>query len=75
MRKLKLDLDNLVVDSFTAESAEMPRPGTVHAHGTEAPWTIWLEPSGNTCDSSCDGGQTGASCNPDAAGDCTWYYC
>lgn len=72
MRKLKLDLDTLAVESFTAESAETRRPGTVRGHGTDPPLTITLEPTGNTCDYPCGAGQTGDTCDLDAAGACTW---
>lgn len=32
MRKLKLDVDNVTVESFAPESAPGERGGTVHAH-------------------------------------------
>ncbi len=33
MRKLKLHLEDLAVDSFVAEKGAPAEPGTVHAHG------------------------------------------
>ena len=36
MRKLKLDLDAISVESFEASAAERAAPGTVRAHDDEA---------------------------------------
>jgi hypothetical protein len=64
MRKLKLDVDNLAVESFTPESARKAGGGTVHAH--DAPTR-----NANTCNNfSCQVGCTyDESCyNPCATG-------
>ena len=37
MRKLRLDLEELVVESFDTADGEETKAGTVHGHG----WTAW----------------------------------
>lgn len=55
MRKLKLDVEKLTVESFTPQSADETRAGTVHAHDHTRPHKIcqfscW---AGCTLDVSC----------------------
>ena len=56
MKKLKLDLDELVVEGFEAEPARAERAGTVQANasGLETcyPCTDWIS-CGGTCPGSC----------------------
>ena len=57
MRKLRLDIDQLVVDSFDTNEAQ-PGPGTVRAAQDEAAITGWSwlcgTCDGNTCGSTCE---------------------
>lgn len=51
MRKLKLDIEALAVDSFAADPDSLRMHGTVEAHSPSPPWTI-VEPT--LCeDASC----------------------
>jgi hypothetical protein len=56
MKKLKLDLDRLVVEGFEAEPARVDREGTVQAHQsglwTCYPCTDW-QSCGGSCEASC----------------------
>lgn len=62
MRKLKLDLDHLVVDSFNTE-APPRREGTVFGEQCTC-YTNCTCPGCPTCDATCNGGATCyASCN------------
>ena len=50
MRKLKLELDELRVDSFDTERRPQVTRGTVRAaHETYVPLTIFLLPTNGTC--------------------------
>lgn len=52
MRKLKLDVDNLAVESFTPGAVRVEEHGTVHAHQN-------TRGNGNTCNNfSCAVGCT-----------------
>jgi hypothetical protein len=71
MRKLKLDLDQLVVDSFRTEPAPR-KPGTVFGEQCTC-YTNCTCPGCPTCDASCNGtcgGTCAASCNGTCAGTC-----
>ena len=62
MKKIKLHLENLRVDSFAVQPADAaPQGGTVRAHNPVPNPTDW----GNTC-SGCS--REGLPC-------CTWPYC
>jgi len=52
MRKIRLDLEALCVDSFATER-QLPATGTVHAHATPPTYC------GNTCAATC---QTNCDC-------------
>lgn len=54
MRKVKLELDALVVESFTAVDAEVEGIGTVQANAITPAITCRL--SCQTCGGSCDTG-------------------
>lgn len=55
MRKLKLDVDKVAVETFTPESAPDTRGGTVHAHNhTKGHDTCYFScPVGCTAQVSC----------------------
>ena len=71
MKKLRLHLDELSVETFDAESAPDPAQGTVRGYNTAevcghtpdgyCPYTT-AECSVDTCDHTC-GCQTGPECN------------
>ncbi len=72
MKKLKLHLDDLRIDSFSTTSAAKPR-GTVFGEQCTC-YTQCTCPGCPTCDASCNGtcGATcDASCNGTCDG-CTW---
>jgi hypothetical protein len=74
MRKLKLDLDQLTVDSFDTLSADGAGRGTIEAFQSQAPCIIEWNPTyaptcaatcascGGTCEQTC-GGSCYATCN------------
>lgn len=66
MRKLKLDLETLAVESFHTGS-ERNRAGTVHGYVT-------LAAQGCNTDMSCQGTCGGNTCW-DTCGGCPSYYC
>ena len=77
MHKLKLQLDDLMVDSFTTEPVRREK-GTVFGEQCTC-YTACTCPGCPTCDASCNGtcgGTCGASCNGtcDAScnGTCDW---
>jgi hypothetical protein len=80
MRKLQLDPDQLVVESFTIGDGMSPR-GTVHGHGS-----VHCDAGSNTCDTvnfTCDDAATclGDTCDHNAntcmlsCGVCDSYKC
>ena len=76
MKKLKLHLEDLRIDTFHTTSPEKPK-GTVFGEQCTC-WTQCTCPGCPTCDASCNG-TCGASCNGtcDAScnGPCTGYTC
>jgi hypothetical protein len=70
MRKLKLDLDQITVDSFDPNPSEGVRRGTVQGFGPTPVFTCPLtcDTCYNTC-ASCDG-----TCENSCAGTC-YYTC
>jgi hypothetical protein len=71
MRKLKLDLDQLTVESFDTNAPDGPRRGTVRAFMPPTPFItcpLTCADTCDTCDYSC-GGTCDATCN------CTGYTC
>ena len=72
MKKLKLDLDAVVVESFGVEPERRPRTGTVAAHDdvTEA-----FTCRGSTCGQSCPGQNTNCVCDPDTYPPTWWEVC
>ena len=78
MHKLKLDLDQLAVDTFDTE-APPARQGTVYGEQCTC-YTACTCPGCPTCDVSCNGtcgGTCDASCNGTCGGSCdgTCDYC
>jgi hypothetical protein len=73
MRKLKLNVEAITVESFQTQSKPAMR-GTVAGHDTvesACPTACWTQcPSG--CLTQCDASDCTA-CNPTNAADCTWY--
>ena len=69
MRKLKLDMDQLTVDSFDTLSADGAGRGTIEAFGTQAPieWNPTYAPTCAATCASCAG--TGDTCY------CSGYTC
>ncbi|HEX6909694.1 MAG TPA: hypothetical protein VF142_04855 [Longimicrobium sp.] len=68
MKKLRLDLDELKVESFDTDGARGPR-GTVHAH---APYTYMCDSTPCVTDWSCEGNDTMCDwmcSSPPASGD------
>ncbi|HEX6750246.1 MAG TPA: hypothetical protein VF092_23335 [Longimicrobium sp.] len=63
MRKIRLDMDDLQVVSFTTQKAEN-KEGTVHAHAQ----TEWNTCQGGTCD-------PGDTCWDSCDGVCGTYFC
>lgn len=53
MRKLRLDLDTLVVESFTPTPAGDARPGTIQAHDAEPTPVVRTLPLSNCVVSAC----------------------
>lgn len=71
MRKVKLELDALTVDSFDTGHDAVKREGTVRAHGrTEEQTCI-----GNTCWDSCDGVCGTYFCVPTDGNSCQQATC
>lgn len=73
MRKIRLDLDTLSVESFSTFKGQQDREGTVYGH--RPPFTYELYCSdGNTCYDTCDVCGTAASdcgtCNVSDCGTC-----
>lgn len=54
MRKTKLDLEVLAVDSFETTAGAGDAPGTVHAHGGDAPKPTPPQYADCTCVYTCD---------------------
>lgn len=71
MEKLKLALEDLVVESFTP-AAGPQEPGTVHAHES-GPYTDECQSCGmqTDCGDPCDGGSYTCGC---PTGTCYGYY-
>jgi hypothetical protein len=67
MKKLKLHLDDLRIDSFTTTPSERPK-GTVFGEQCTC-WTQCTCPGCPTCDASCNG-TCYASCNGTCAATC-----
>lgn len=58
MRRLKLNVDELLVESFNSTDAPTSQRGTVHAHGQAGQATYACTDGWYTCDThqdSCDG--------------------
>jgi hypothetical protein len=53
MRKLKLDLEAISVESFDASAGECAAPGTVRAHDDEAAQGVQTIPVSNCFFSAC----------------------
>jgi hypothetical protein len=71
MKKLKLDLETVVVESFSVEPDLPTQTGTVAGHDiTEA-----LTCRGSTCGQSCPGQNTNCVCDPDTNPDTWWENC
>jgi hypothetical protein len=73
MRKLKLDLDQLTVDSFDTIPSEEPTRGTVEAHSH-----LCVSPFETCVDLQCPTGTCGATCATCASCDscnATCYTC
>ena len=66
MKKFRLELDDLVIDSFTTTPVRKKEKGTVFGEQCTCP-TACTCPGCPTCDASC-GGTCDASCN-DTCGD------
>ena len=64
MRKIRLDLDELSVESFETNGAGAERKGTVQAHAQ----TEWNTCQGDTCD-------PGNTCWDSCDGVCGTYFC
>lgn len=60
MRKLKLQIEDLNVVSFSTQAEETARRGTLFGHVKEAPQQTYADycTYGNTCVSACVGAQT-----------------
>jgi len=71
MRKLKLDLDQLAVDSFGTEAPER-KSGTIFGEQCTC-YTQCTCPGCPTCDATCNG-SCGATCNASCNGTCD-YSC
>ena len=67
MKKLKLHLEDLRIDSFQTSPPEKPK-GTVFGEQCTC-WTQCTCPGCPTCDASCNG-TCGASCNGTCAASC-----
>ena len=72
MPKLKLDLDQLVVDSFSTEKPQ-PRAGTVFGEQCTC-YTNCTCPGCPTCDASCNG-TCGGTCAASCYGTCGDFTC
>jgi hypothetical protein len=75
--KLKLELDDLRIDSFSTTDVEKPK-GTVFGEQCTC-WTQCTCPGCPTCDASCNGtcaascyGSCGATCDYSCGGTCDW---
>lgn len=82
MRKLRLDLESLEVESFKTTPGVLRRRGTVHGAGTQDPYTVVIPDTQLTCldsDFDCSGGGsfcagTDQGCvDYTAPGGCTTY--
>jgi hypothetical protein len=67
MKKLKLDLESIVVDSFGVQPKLPARTGTVAGFDVTEAGTC----RGSTCGQSCPGQNTNCVCDPDTYGE-TW---
>ena len=65
MKKLRLDLEDLAVDSFRMDGGD-EQGGTVHG---QAVWTWWWSAC-NTCDNTCDAAV--ATCGASCGVACRW---
>jgi len=54
MKKLELDLDRLVVESFEAEPAQADREGTVRGHQSGIPSCRYPCTDWDSCPATCD---------------------
>jgi hypothetical protein len=77
MKKLRLQLEDLHIDSFTTTPPERPK-GTVFGEQCTC-WTQCTCPGCPTCDASCNGtcggscnGSCGATCDGSCGGTCDW---
>jgi hypothetical protein len=68
MRKLKLDLDQLIVESFDTRARGRRQPGTVFGEQCTC-YTNCSCPGCPTCDASCNG-TCGATCDASCNGTC-----
>jgi hypothetical protein len=88
MRKLKLDLEDLAVESFATTSESRGEGGTVFGQNHCTCYTQCTCPGCPTCDATCNGscvntcaascngtcgGTCGASCNGTCDGNCGGY--
>lgn len=79
MNKLKLDLDQLTVESFDTNASGITRRGTVRGHSdscflTDCQFTC--ADTCNTCGASCGGGcGSGYSCGGTCGGTCVDPSC
>lgn len=68
MRKLRLDLESVVVESFSVDADGTESDGTVAAHEYSEVGSC----RGATCGQSCEGVNTNCVCEPDTQ-PVTWY--
>lgn len=63
MRKMKLDVDQLAVESFSIKDGDTDGRGTVHGNQNTRFCSAFASCAGNTCDLSCNGScATGYNC-------------
>jgi len=86
MRKLRLDLDDLQVESFATTPEPRRDGGTVFGQNHCTCYTQCTCPGCPTCDASCNGtcggtcdascnGNCGGTCGHTCAGNCTEFNC
>lgn len=62
MKKIRLDLDELAVDSFSTTRGPVPALGTIHGHGFTDPVPISLPPTmGDPCNPQSQSCETHAT--------------
>ncbi len=81
MKKLKLNFDELKVESFSVQNSEQQK-GTVNAQEQNTTPMFCYELSGldhtcdnNTCNASCYNGSCNATCDESCNGTCFYFTC